>query len=92
MEMLVYTQDRTYSNSLDKSKKEDQDQEQEHWSKTISKTNVFQVNLKDATLIELKLHFKSYYRVGSYNTKYFGFIFVSYKTSSYSSGCKSTPG
>lgn len=90
MEMLVYTQDRTYSSSLDESKKEDADKEHRRM-KNDSKT-FFLVKLNNATLIELMLHLKSYYKVSFYNTKYFGFILVSYKTSPYSSDCKSTSG
>lgn len=92
MEMLVYTQDRTYSSSLDESKKEDLNMEKKQRMKNDGKISFFLLELNNATLVELMLHLKSYYRVGSYNTKYFGFILVSYKTSSYPSDCKSTPG
>lgn len=67
MEMLVYAQDRTYSTSLSESKREENEEEETHktnhrkhersvWSSGHSTDN-------QATLEELMLHLKSYYRV-----------------------------
>lgn len=67
MEMLVYAQDRTYSTSLSESKREEDEEEEilktnhrKHkksvWSSAHSADN-------QATLGELMLHLKSYYRV-----------------------------
>lgn len=60
MEMLVYSQDRTYSNSWSDNKK----LEDETMIKKPAKT-LYTVCVKDnkATLQELMLHLKSYYRV-----------------------------
>lgn len=65
MEMLVYTQDRTYSGSLDESKEEEPKQR-----------NSFLKN-NHATLVELMLHLKSYYRVRvTAHYKILSFIFT----------------
>lgn len=60
MELLVYSQDRTYSNSLSESKEEDEEEENNHRGKLRKP-----VYIKDnhATLQELMLHLKSYYKV-----------------------------
>lgn len=60
MELLVYSQDRTYSNSLSESKQEDEEEEHNHRGKLR-----IHVYTKDnhATLQELMLHLKSYYKV-----------------------------
>lgn len=60
MEMLVYSQDRTYSTSWSDNKK----MEEETMIKKPVKT-LYTVSVKDnkATLQELMLHLKSYYRV-----------------------------
>uniref|UniRef100_A0A672ZBB1 Interferon-induced GTP-binding protein Mx n=1 Tax=Sphaeramia orbicularis TaxID=375764 RepID=A0A672ZBB1_9TELE len=52
MELIVYTQDRTYSNSLSERKREEEDYEE------------MQLDSK-ATIQELMLHIKSYYRIAS---------------------------
>uniref|UniRef100_A0A669C4F9 Interferon-induced GTP-binding protein Mx n=1 Tax=Oreochromis niloticus TaxID=8128 RepID=A0A669C4F9_ORENI len=60
MELLVYSQDRTYSNSLSESKEEDEEEENNHRGKLRKP-----VYIKDnhATLQELMLHLKSYYKI-----------------------------
>uniref|UniRef100_A0A674N6G6 Interferon-induced GTP-binding protein Mx n=1 Tax=Takifugu rubripes TaxID=31033 RepID=A0A674N6G6_TAKRU len=66
MELLVYTQDRTYSSSLDESKKEEQ--EDECVQTKIVRPPAFRFPFKQdnhATLTELMLHLKSYYRIAS---------------------------
>lgn len=70
MEMLVYTQDRTYSSSLKESKKE----EEENQKKSITKFDLGFLYIRDnhATLAELMLHLKSYYKVRvDHSTTYF---------------------
>lgn len=52
MELLVYSQDRTYSNSLSESKQEDDEEDIPVYTKD-----------NHATLQELMLHLKSYYKV-----------------------------
>lgn len=66
MEMLVYTQDRTYSSSLNESKKEEQEEENElRLRKTASNyyMGLLYIRNNHATLAELMLHLKSYYKV-----------------------------
>lgn len=60
MEMLVYTQDRTYSSSLNESKKEEQERSQKQ---LLTNGFISQSLNNHATLVELMLHLKSYYRV-----------------------------
>lgn len=63
MELLVYSQDRTYSNSLSESKQEDEEEEEEeHNHKGKLRTHVYTKD-NHATLQELMLHLKSYYKV-----------------------------
>lgn len=72
MEMLVYTQDRTYSSSLKESKKEEE--EEENQKKSITKFDLGFLYIRDnhATLAELMLHLKSYYKVRvDHSTTYF---------------------
>lgn len=61
MELLVYSQDRTYSNSLSESKQDEEEEEQHNHRGKLQK----HVYTKDnhATLQELMLHLKSYYKV-----------------------------
>lgn len=59
MEMMVYSQDRTYSNSLSDRREENEEEEKRY--KKITK--YFPDN--HATLQELMLHLKSYYRIAS---------------------------
>ncbi|KAM4587556.1 interferon-induced GTP-binding protein Mx isoform 1-T1 [Odontesthes bonariensis] len=58
MELLVYSQDQTYSVSLSDRKREEQDGED-----TSSETSLFYSNDNHATLQELMLHLKSYYKI-----------------------------
>lgn len=60
MEMLVYTQDRAYSGSLNERKKEEQ--ENEHRLKETVHPLLY-IGDNRATMAELMLHLKSYYRV-----------------------------
>uniref|UniRef100_A0A672ZFN8 Interferon-induced GTP-binding protein Mx n=2 Tax=Sphaeramia orbicularis TaxID=375764 RepID=A0A672ZFN8_9TELE len=69
MELIVYTQDQTYSNSLSERKREDEDyEERKRLTKpaAIKKAQsiVFCEDSK-ATIQELMLHIKSYYRIAS---------------------------
>ncbi|XP_030636498.1 interferon-induced GTP-binding protein Mx3-like [Chanos chanos] len=61
MEMLVYTQDRTYSESLSEIKEEEKDDSTED---TYRNSLVYN-NDSHATLEEMLLHIKSYYRIAS---------------------------
>ncbi|TNN34508.1 Interferon-induced GTP-binding protein Mx [Liparis tanakae] len=58
MELLVYSQDRTYSNSLSDTKKEEDDEDDIHKSIVYSMNN-------SATIQELMLHLQSYYKIAS---------------------------
>ncbi|XP_069367181.1 interferon-induced GTP-binding protein Mx [Paralichthys olivaceus] len=60
MEMMVYSQDRTYSSSLSDRKREENEEEEKRTKKT---PKFFMDN--HATLQELMLHLKSYYRIAS---------------------------
>uniref|UniRef100_A0A3P9H9M3 Interferon-induced GTP-binding protein Mx n=1 Tax=Oryzias latipes TaxID=8090 RepID=A0A3P9H9M3_ORYLA len=60
MELLVYSQDKTYSNSLSESKKEDQDSE--NVPVYSERSIVFSLD-NYATLQELMVHLKSYYKI-----------------------------
>lgn len=64
MELLVYSQDRTYSSSLSDRKKEEEEDEDTRQTKT-HKAPFHVVHRRDnyATLQELMLHLKSYYKV-----------------------------
>uniref|UniRef100_A0A3Q2WC55 Interferon-induced GTP-binding protein Mx n=1 Tax=Haplochromis burtoni TaxID=8153 RepID=A0A3Q2WC55_HAPBU len=62
MELLVYSQDRTYSNSLTESKQEDDEEEVEHNHRGKLRTPVYTKD-NHATLQELMLHLKSYYKI-----------------------------
>lgn len=59
MELLVYSQDKTYSNSLSESKREEQSEEDEDYSE---RSIVYSLD-NYATLQELMVHLKSYYKV-----------------------------
>lgn len=66
MELLVYSQDRTYSSSLsDRRKEEDEDEKSSKCSKFSPRVTFQIVQTPDyhATLQELMRHLKSYYRV-----------------------------
>lgn len=64
MELLVYSQDRTYSSSLSESRSEEDEEEYDRKGK-LRLTDRSHMYTKDshATLQELMLHLKSYYRV-----------------------------
>lgn len=64
MEMLVYSQDRTYSSSLSDRKKEENVEEDNKRGPALLpvRSIVFSTN-SNATLQELMLHLKSYYKV-----------------------------
>uniref|UniRef100_A0A3B3I179 Interferon-induced GTP-binding protein Mx n=1 Tax=Oryzias latipes TaxID=8090 RepID=A0A3B3I179_ORYLA len=62
MELLVYSQDKTYSNSLSESKKEDQDSENVPLAPYSERSIVFSLD-NYATLQELMVHLKSYYKI-----------------------------
>ncbi|XP_047203749.1 interferon-induced GTP-binding protein Mx-like [Girardinichthys multiradiatus] len=59
MELLVYSQDKTYSNSLTESKKEEQENDDDSISE---RSTVFCMD-NHATLQELMVHLKSYYKI-----------------------------
>lgn len=78
MELLVYTQDRTYSISLDESKKEEQEVECFQKNKAKQPLSGFPFKRNNhATLTELMLHLKSYYRVGFDHSNIQNIIFLS---------------
>lgn len=64
MELLVYSQDKTYSNSLTESKSEEAEEEDPVYKKPsfLSRSMVFCID-NHATLHELMVHLKSYYKV-----------------------------
>lgn len=62
MEMIVYTQDSTYSHSLSERKREEED---DRPLPTIKiRSTIFSTD-NHATLQEMMLHLKSYYRVST---------------------------
>uniref|UniRef100_A0A3B3D6B9 Interferon-induced GTP-binding protein Mx n=1 Tax=Oryzias melastigma TaxID=30732 RepID=A0A3B3D6B9_ORYME len=65
MELLVYSQDKTYSNSLSESKKEEQSEEDEDYSRGLKLYAAEGPLSLDnyATLQELMVHLKSYYKI-----------------------------
>nr|Q5U752.1 RecName: Full=Interferon-induced GTP-binding protein Mx; AltName: Full=Interferon-inducible Mx protein [Solea senegalensis]AAV49303.1 interpheron-inducible Mx protein [Solea senegalensis]ACD93188.1 Mx protein [Solea senegalensis] len=63
MEMIVYSQDRTYSNSLSDRKKEESEEEERRKGPKLHKERNCMDN--HATLQELMLHLKSYYNIAS---------------------------
>lgn len=64
MELLVYSQDKTYSNSLTESKSEEEREEAPIYKNGahLSRSMVFCMD-NYATLQELMVHLKSYYKV-----------------------------
>ncbi|KAM4582189.1 interferon-induced GTP-binding protein Mx-like [Fundulus diaphanus] len=66
MELLVYSQDKTYSHSLSASKKEEKEEEESHLElpriSLSSRSSVFCMD-NHATLQELMVHLKSYYKI-----------------------------
>ncbi|XP_067359315.1 interferon-induced GTP-binding protein Mx-like [Channa argus] len=65
MEMLVYSQDRTYSSSLSERKKEEEEQgDDDNYTFSEPRSIVFSTD-KHATFQELMLHLKSYYIIAS---------------------------
>ncbi|XP_075952229.1 interferon-induced GTP-binding protein Mx [Anarhichas minor] len=65
MELLVYSQDRTYSNSLSDRKKEEDDEEERPKSSTFSERSIVYCMDNHATIQELMLHLQSYYKIAS---------------------------
>nr|QGU21439.1 interferon-induced GTP binding protein Mx [Planiliza haematocheilus] len=63
MELLVYSQDRTYSYSLSEQQKEEDDQGQNHKSKRAFERNSLYRMDNHATLEQLMVHLKSYYSI-----------------------------
>ncbi|XP_070693706.1 interferon-induced GTP-binding protein Mx [Pempheris klunzingeri] len=66
MELLVYSQDRTYSNSLSERKREEEEEEDK--PKRIQHPQILSIVYRvdnHATLQELMLHLKSYYKIAS---------------------------
>ncbi|XP_008289661.1 interferon-induced GTP-binding protein Mx [Stegastes partitus] len=61
MELLVYSQDRTYSSSLNERKKEEDEQELKQKSKHVRERSIIMDN--HATLEQLMMHLKSYYQI-----------------------------
>lgn len=57
MELLVYSQDKTYSNSLSEIKREEEEDE------NISERSIVYSRDNYATVQELMVHLKSYYKV-----------------------------
>ncbi|XP_059186483.1 interferon-induced GTP-binding protein Mx-like [Centropristis striata] len=67
MEMIVYSQDRTYSSSLSEIKREEEDEQSEEedtWKHPAVRSIVYSRD-NYATLQELMLHLKSYYKIAS---------------------------
>ncbi|KAK5934394.1 hypothetical protein CgunFtcFv8_014798 [Champsocephalus gunnari] len=67
MELIVYSQDRTYSSSLSESKKEEEEEDEQHREnnkKHQGRSLVYSTD-NHATLQELMLHLKSYYKIAS---------------------------
>lgn len=62
MELLVYAQDRTYSHSLSESKREEQE-EKDDQLQSLGSRSILCGKDNHATLEELMLHLKSYYKV-----------------------------
>uniref|UniRef100_A0A8D3E1R7 Interferon-induced GTP-binding protein Mx n=1 Tax=Scophthalmus maximus TaxID=52904 RepID=A0A8D3E1R7_SCOMX len=66
MEMMVYSQDRTYSSSLsDRKKEENEEENKQKMKKHHDDRSVKYCMDNHATLQELILHLKSYYRIAS---------------------------
>ncbi|XP_075952230.1 interferon-induced GTP-binding protein Mx-like [Anarhichas minor] len=64
MELLVYSQDRTYSNSLSDRKKEEDEEERPKSFKFRERSIVYCMD-NHATIRELMLHLQSYYKIAS---------------------------
>nr|AGL76513.1 interferon inducible protein Mx [Epinephelus akaara] len=66
MELIVYTQDRTYSNSLsDRKREEDEEEDKRKVAVSITQRSIVYSMDNHATLEELMLHIKSYYKIAS---------------------------
>ncbi|XP_040015312.1 interferon-induced GTP-binding protein Mx isoform X2 [Xiphias gladius] len=66
MEMIVYSQDRTYSSSLtDRKREEDEEEDKRKGPKFHKERSILHFMDNHATLQELMLHLKSYYRIAS---------------------------
>ncbi|KAJ8388547.1 hypothetical protein AAFF_G00132610 [Aldrovandia affinis] len=64
MELIVYTQDSTYSQSLEELRREEQTEEDDPPEPLYSRSIVYSTN-SNATLLEMMVHLKSYYRIAS---------------------------
>lgn len=62
MELIVYTQDSTYSSSLSQSKRDEADEDEEQSTFAAHRCIVYSMD-NNATLREMMLHLKSYYKV-----------------------------
>ncbi|XP_037622366.1 interferon-induced GTP-binding protein Mx-like isoform X2 [Sebastes umbrosus] len=66
MELIVYSQDRTYSSSLsDRKKEDDEEEDKQKGTKHYKEKSVVYHMDNHATLQELMLHLKSYYKIAS---------------------------
>ncbi|XP_067444126.1 interferon-induced GTP-binding protein Mx [Thunnus thynnus] len=67
MELIVYSQDRTYSSSLSENREEEEEEERRDKSKRpqFQKKSIVYSMDNHATLQELMLHLKSYYKIAS---------------------------
>ncbi|XP_051269586.1 interferon-induced GTP-binding protein Mx [Dicentrarchus labrax] len=66
MELLVYSQDRSYSSSLnDRKREEDEDENKERGVSVNKERSIVYCMDNHATLQELMLHLKSYYKIAS---------------------------
>lgn len=66
MELIVYSQDRTYSSSLTECKREEEKEEEEDKRDLVEiceERSIVYCTDNHATLQELMLHLKSYYKV-----------------------------
>lgn len=76
MELIVYTQDTTYSKMLAKRKREDEQEAVNAFvSLAKSQSKTVNNNSSGATLKEMLKHLKSYYQVNVTETLFFMFAF-----------------
>lgn len=97
MEMLVYTQDATYSSSLEESKEEEQEENNHKKGFKGDFLGLMYARDNQATMEELMLHIKSYYKV-CVDHSIIQNVFLCFRGGkhqnfvSYALDCKSTPG
>ncbi|CAJ1051456.1 interferon-induced GTP-binding protein Mx [Xyrichtys novacula] len=65
MELLVYSQDRTYSSSLSENKKEENEEDGWACAPRVTFQNTMHRQDNHATLQQLMMHLKSYYKIAS---------------------------